>query len=163
MTRAAEAYGGVTIAVFGPLLLARFDPGWTLEDFGRAMDRILTLAPPRFAIISEMRKVKPAGALERKWMSNRLSHVRAEIDTRIVVSAVVADSILTRGAIRAMRLLSPARYPMLTFENVGTAIHECIARLTEAGISIADEDADAARAFGDDMERDRRSGWPSRG
>jgi hypothetical protein len=155
MTHAHEAFGGVTVAAFGPLLLARFDPGWTTDDFGRAMDRILTLAAPRFAVISEMRKVKPAGALERRAMSERLARVRAEIDERIVVSAVVSDSMLTRGAIRAMRLLSPARYPVLTFEHLGTAIHECIARLTEAGIPITREEEEAARTFAETMERDR--------
>jgi hypothetical protein len=127
--QAEETFGRLTLTVFGPLLVLRFDPGWTTDDFGMAFERLLPLAPHRFAIVSEMRTAKPAGALERKLMSDRMSGARAEINERVVVSAVVSGSMITRGAIRALRWLHPARYPVFTFEALGSAVHECISRL----------------------------------
>jgi hypothetical protein len=155
MGRAGETFGGITLMAFGPLVIARFDSGWTTDDLGEVMERILTLAPLRFAVVSEMRKAKPAGARERKVISERLARIEAEVNERVVVSAVIADSMLTRGAIRAVRWLRPTRYPVLTFEHLGSAIHECIARLAEEGIELAEEDASEATAFATRTERER--------
>src|SRR5690606_32534396 len=45
LARADETFGGVTMTAFGPLVILRFDPGWTTDDFGKALDRLLLLAP----------------------------------------------------------------------------------------------------------------------
>lgn len=145
--QAGEAFGGVTLTALGPLVLLRFDPGWTTDDFNNAFERLLLLAPRRFAVLTEMRRAKPAGARERKLMSERLAKARVEINERVVVSAVVSDSMLARGAIRALRWLHPARYPVLTFEDVGSAIHECVSRLAQEGIEVSADDARGAKTF----------------
>jgi hypothetical protein len=155
MACARETIGGITLMAFGPLVIARFDAGWTTDHLGAVMDRILALAPRRFAIISEMRKVKPAGARERKSISERLARIEAEVNERVVVSVVVSDSMLTRGAIRAVRWMRPTRYPVLTFERLGSAIHECIARLAEEGFELAPEESTEARTFATRVERER--------
>src|SRR5690606_1077646 len=111
MTHKGEKYSGVTVSGFGPLMILRFDPGWTVEDFTKGTNRMLAVAPRRFAVVTEMRKVRPAGAIGRQSMSEYLSVITAEINERVVASAVVADSMLTRGAIRAVRWVMPARYP----------------------------------------------------
>jgi len=156
MSMTREVFGEVTLNAFGPLMVIRFLPGWTTDDLGSVMLRLLEIAPPRFGVISEILKVKPAGAIERKRIGEQLAGIESEVNERIVVSAVVTESMLTRGAIRAVRWLHPSRYPVLTFEHFGSGIEECIARLAREGVPLTPDEAREARILAKRIERDQR-------
>lgn len=119
--RSTQRFGGLVLTDLSPVYVVSFEDGWVTRDLRDVQEAVLARAPLRLAFISEVLRVRPAGALERRELGEMLGTLQARIDPRMVVSVVITDSSIMRGVIRAVNWIHPVAYPLLTVSSADEA------------------------------------------
>jgi hypothetical protein len=97
-----EPFGALKVFDLAPVMVVRFEDGWSVADMRAAYERVISIGPPRFVLITDTQMVRPVGALERQKVSELLQALHNRLDPRVIVSIIVTDSALMRGVARAV-------------------------------------------------------------
>lgn len=96
-------------------------------------------------------------ATERKYVAELTDKVPSAELERTVASYVVIESSMLRGALTALRWLSPKLVMVEHASSIDEALDGCKARLDERGSLVAEDAVRGARAWLQDQTRPARS------
>ena len=98
-----------------PLLICRFPAEWTDQEFENGLTELLDILAKqeRVGLISDTTGAGRPTAKQRRFVADSVAKNERIFRTRVAGWAIVVDSPVARGIIRAINWMHPAPFPLI--------------------------------------------------